>query len=115
MVCRQIGQELFAFVVDPILHDRSSLGQLSGLVAVDIAPKGEPAWPRLTLFRTLLSAVWYDLSDVRLAGAFLGVRIEQDSRALEEISRDEDRNPIQIIRLPMRHMIVSRYFRFKTA
>jgi hypothetical protein len=33
MARRQIGQELFAFVVDPIPHCRSSLDRLSGLIA----------------------------------------------------------------------------------
>ncbi|WP_246777003.1 transposase [Microvirga sp. VF16] len=33
------------------------------------AAKGEPAWPPLALFRALLLAVWYDLSDVKLAEA----------------------------------------------
>ena len=33
------------------------------------AAKGEPAWPPLALFQALLVAVWYDLSDVKLAEA----------------------------------------------
>src|SRR5437868_5469995 len=33
------------------------------------AAKGEPAWPPLALFKALLLAVWYDLSDVKLAEA----------------------------------------------
>lgn len=79
MARRQIGQEVFAFVADPIPHYRSSLDRLSGLIdwpsvdrhLVDIytASKGEPAWPPLALFRALLLAIWYDLSDVRLAEA----------------------------------------------
>ncbi len=79
MARRQIGQEVFAFVADPIPHYRSSLDRLSGLIdwpsvdrhLVDIytAAKGEPAWPPLALFRALLLATWYDLSDVRLAEA----------------------------------------------
>nr|WP_220572378.1 hypothetical protein [Gluconobacter oxydans] len=32
------------------------------------APKGEAAWPPLTMFRAMLLAVWYDLSDVNLEG-----------------------------------------------
>ena len=39
------------------------LGPLSG------SAKGEPAWPPLCLFKALLLAVWYDLSDVKLAEA----------------------------------------------
>lgn len=31
--------------------------------------KGEPAWPPLAMFKALLLAVWYDLSDVKLAEA----------------------------------------------
>jgi transposase, IS5 family len=77
MARRQIGQEAFAFVADPASHccpldrlsepvDWSSLDRY----LVDIyAAKGEPAWPPLVLFRALLLAVWYDLSDVRLAEA----------------------------------------------
>ena len=34
-----------------------------------MAAKGEPAWPPLALFKALLIAVWYDLSDVKLAEA----------------------------------------------
>lgn len=33
------------------------------------APKGEAAWPSLAMFRAMLLAVWYDLSDVKLAEA----------------------------------------------
>ena len=78
MARRQIGQEVFTFVADPISH-RGSLDRVSGLIdwslldrhLADIyaAAKGEPAWPPLALFRALLLAVWYDLSDVRLAEA----------------------------------------------
>ena len=39
---------------------------LSGLHA---AAKGEPAWPPLALFKAMLIAVWYDLSDIKLAEA----------------------------------------------
>jgi IS5 family transposase len=79
MARRQIGQEVFAFVADPMPHSRSSLDRLSALIdwpsvdrhLIDIytAAKGEPAWPPLALFRALLLAIWYDLSDVRLAEA----------------------------------------------
>lgn len=31
--------------------------------------RGEPAWPPLSMFKALLLAVWYDLSDVKLAEA----------------------------------------------
>jgi transposase, IS5 family len=39
------------------------------LEVISCAAKGEPAWPPLALFRALLIAVWYDLSDVKLAEA----------------------------------------------
>jgi IS5 family transposase len=78
MARRQIGQEVFTFIADPISH-RGSLDRVSGLIdwslldrhLADIyaAAKGEPAWPPLALFRALLLAVWYDLSDVKLAEA----------------------------------------------
>lgn len=56
---------------------------LSGIYA---AAKGEPAWPPLVLFKALLLAVWYDLSDVKLAEAL------NDRRAFRRFcgfSRDE--------------------------
>ncbi len=39
------------------------------MVDIYAAAKGESAWPPLALFRALLLAVWYDVSDVRLAEA----------------------------------------------
>ena len=36
---------------------------------ISSAAKGEPAWPPLALFKAMLLAVWYDLSDVKLAEA----------------------------------------------
>jgi len=33
------------------------------------APKGEKAWPPSAMFKALLLAAWYDLSDVALAEA----------------------------------------------
>jgi IS5 family transposase len=45
-------------------------GELDRLLAgISAAPKGEPGWPPLALFRALLLATWHDLSDVRLAEA----------------------------------------------
>mgnify|MGYP003351802838 CR=1 FL=1 len=73
---RQIGQESFGFRECNRRH--SSLDSLAKLVdwaAVDQrladisnAAKGEPACPPLSLFKALMLAVWYDLSDVKLAG-----------------------------------------------
>ena len=54
MARREIRQEVFAFTADPIPHC-GSLDRLSGLID----------WS--TLDRLL--AVWYDLSDVKLAEA----------------------------------------------
>lgn len=39
------------------------------LADISFAARGEPAWPPLALFKDLLLAVWYDLSDVKLAEA----------------------------------------------
>ena len=74
---RRIGQESFGFGDAGRRH--SSLDDLAKLIdwasvdhwLVDIssAAKGEPAWPPLALFKALLLAVWYDLSDVKLAEA----------------------------------------------
>ena len=41
-------------------------GTLGGVYS---AAKGESAWPPLALFKALLLAAWYDLSDVNLAEA----------------------------------------------
>ena len=74
---RRIGQEALHFPDSG--HGRSFLDQLSGLIdwapleAIldDIygAPKGEVACPPLALFKAMLLAVWYDLSDVKLSEA----------------------------------------------
>ena len=54
---------------------QSSLDELIGLICLRTnstaysASKGEPAWPPLALFKALLIAVWYDLSDVKIAEA----------------------------------------------
>jgi IS5 family transposase len=78
MARRRIGQEHLR------LGDRESgrtgslddLHRLIDWAAIDrhLAPiyasaKGEQAWPPLSLFKALLLAVWYDLSDVKLAEA----------------------------------------------
>ena len=39
------------------------------LIGISAAAKGEHGWPPLALFRGLLLATWYDLSDVKLAEA----------------------------------------------
>jgi transposase, IS5 family len=75
---RRIGQEAFSFSANESAR-RSSLDDLTELIDwaaiekhlcdVSASAKGEPAWPPLCLFKALLLAVWYDLSDVKLAEA----------------------------------------------
>jgi IS5 family transposase len=75
---RRIGQETFSFSAAGD-RPRSSLDELSNLIdwtaiechvsSIPCAAKGEPAWPPLALFKAMLLAVWYDLSDVKLAEA----------------------------------------------
>lgn len=75
---RKIGQEEFVFNARGMTR-QSSLEELSRLIewaslayeldGIYSASKGEPAWPPLALFKGLLIAVWYDLSDVKLAEA----------------------------------------------
>ena len=78
MARRRIGQEGFGFGDGRSGH-HSSLDDLVGLIDwsplerdlsdISSAAKGEPAWPPLALFKAMLLAVWYDLSDVKLAEA----------------------------------------------
>lgn len=78
MARRRIGQEHLR-LGDRESSRTGSLEALRGLVdwaEIDrhLAPiyasaKGEQAWPPLSLFKALLLAVWYDLSDVKLAEA----------------------------------------------
>jgi IS5 family transposase len=77
MAQRRIGQEAFRFTIKA--EGQTSLDALSSLI--DWAPadralaglypsaKGEKAWPPLAMFKALLLATWYDLSDVMLAEA----------------------------------------------
>lgn len=75
---RRIGQETFSFAAAG-RGSGSSLDKLSGLIdwapiedhleVISCAAKGEAAWPPLALFKAMLLAVWYDLSDVKLAEA----------------------------------------------
>jgi IS5 family transposase len=74
---RRIGQEGFGFA--SVRGRHSSLDELDSLIdwhaiapvlsKIHAAAKGEPAWPPLALFKAMLIAVWYDLSDVKLAEA----------------------------------------------
>jgi transposase, IS5 family len=78
MARRRIGQEQPGLEADRGRRS-GSLEEIAGLIdwaGVDrtLAPiyasaKGEQAWPPLALFKALLLAVWYDLSDVKLAEA----------------------------------------------
>src|SRR5690349_8264153 len=75
---RQIGQESLLFSAADERGGRA-LDELSRVIDwapidkllgdIHAAPKGEPGWPPLALFKALLLAVWYDLSDVKLAEA----------------------------------------------
>jgi IS5 family transposase len=74
---RTIGQQGFGFSEHE--RARSTLDEISALVEWEPisrllgplypATKGEPAWPPLAMFKAMLLAVWYDLSDVKLAEA----------------------------------------------
>src|ERR1700704_2391420 len=59
---RQTNLDALAALIDWTQADRL----LAGLYP---APKGEKAWPPLAMFKALLLAIWYDLSDVMLAEA----------------------------------------------
>ena len=77
MTHRMIGQERLEFSASA--KSPSPLEELSRLVdwteiaaqlkGVHASAKGEAAWPPLAMFKALLLAVWYDLSDVQLAEA----------------------------------------------
>lgn len=74
---RSIGQERFDFAgrtrSSSLLDECRKLIDWGPVTAVldplYSATKGEPAWPPLAMFKALLQSIWYDLSDVKLAGA----------------------------------------------
>src|SRR3979411_1647221 len=77
MAHRRIGQEALRFdakdarqtsldELHAVLDFAPAKRALAGLYA---AAKGEKAWPPLAMFKALLLATWYDLSDVMLAEA----------------------------------------------
>jgi transposase, IS5 family len=76
MAHRQIGQGRFSLSKT---ERKSSLDDLASVIdwapvsallgSIYAQPKGEAAWPPLAMFKALLLAVWYDLSDVKLAEA----------------------------------------------
>lgn len=75
---RVIGQESLGFEGSAAGRS-SSLDDVAGLIDwspvdchladISSAAKGEAGWPPLALFKAMLLAVWYDLSDVKLAEA----------------------------------------------
>lgn len=77
MARRAIGQERLNVL--PASRSSGSLDKLGALIdwraiasllePLYPAAKGELAWPPLAMFKALLLAVWYDLSDVKLAEA----------------------------------------------
>ena len=78
MARHQIGQEQLKLAGDQnhqlgALNDIAALIDWAGidrhLAAIYASAKGGRAWPPLALFKALLLAVWYDLSDVKLAEA----------------------------------------------
>ena len=78
MARRRIGQETLAFVSSDAgrrcslddLHDLIDWAPIDRrLASISCSAKGEPAWPPLALFKAMLLAMWYDLSDVKLAEA----------------------------------------------
>jgi IS5 family transposase len=78
MARRRIGQEQLKLGVEQSRRS-GSLDAIAALIdwseidrvlaPVYAAARGEQAWPPLALFKALLLAVWYDLSDVKLAEA----------------------------------------------
>ncbi|WP_188261090.1 IS5 family transposase [Azospirillum tabaci] len=100
MARRRIGQEEFRFPAEggrrsSALDEASALLDWSGidrlLAPIYAAEKGERAWPPLALFKALLLAVWYDLSDVKLAEAVddrASFRRELVKRGLDRILFD---------------------------
>src|ERR1700732_50337 len=98
MAQRRIGQEVFRF--GGKAERQTNLDALAALIdwtqadrllaGLYPAPKGEKAWPPLSMFKALLLATWYDLSDVMLAEAladrasfrrFCGCQLRGDARA----------------------------------
>jgi transposase, IS5 family len=105
MAHRRIGQEVVRFganperptnlallaLIDFVPAERALSGlfpgsfrALSGLFPV---AKGEKAWPPLSMFKALLLATWYDLSDVALAEALSD---RASFRRFCGFARDED-------------------------
>ena len=78
MARRRIGQEILAFVSSDAgrrcslddLHDLIDWAPIDRrLASISCSAKGEPASRPLALFKAMLLAMWYDLSDVKFAEA----------------------------------------------
>ena len=95
MAVRPIGQEVLRFGAEALRS--ASLDEFHA--AIEFAPAeralaglyssamGEKAWPPLAMFKALLLATWYDLSDVMLAEAL------EDRASFQRFcgfARDED-------------------------
>jgi transposase, IS5 family len=95
MAHRRIGQEVFRFGAKA--ERRANLDEIAALIdwstadqlleRLYLAAKGEKAWPPLAMFKALLLATWYDLSDVILAEALAD---RASFRRFCGFSRDED-------------------------
>jgi IS5 family transposase len=78
---RRIGQE----TMFGASTKRSSLDEIAELVdwapierqleVIHATPRGEASWPPLVMFRSMLLAVWHDLSDVMSWSAETQLRI----------------------------------------
>jgi transposase, IS5 family len=77
MAQRRIGQESLSFGakagrqtgLDELLALIDWMAAAKALAGLYASARGEKAWPPLAMFKALLLAAWYDLSDVRLAEA----------------------------------------------
>ena len=74
MARRILGQEHFDLGDRGAVNDLDDLDRLVDWLSLDemmagisSASRGELGWPPLALFKALLLARWYDLSDVKLA------------------------------------------------
>jgi IS5 family transposase len=111
MAERRIGQEVLQFATKA--EGQTSLDALSSLinwpqadqVLAGLYPsaKGEKAWPPLAMFKALLLATWYDLSDVMLAEALSD---RTSFRRFCGFARD-DETPERTAFVRFRHLLVA--------
>src|ERR671923_2709243 len=102
MAHRRIGKEALRF--DAKAARQTSLDELHAVL--DFAPaeralaglyaaaKGEKAWPPLAMFKALLLATWYDLSDVMLAEALEAARASAAFAALPAMKKRPSARPL---------------------